>query len=131
MARFFHITPLRRLQSIVNSGGLKPPVFLSKKRDLDEWIGSAMIDFYKTGRGGSLAILEVDIPSSWVEEDEADVGPEFIVDRVIPISRIKSTRRIPIVDVKDTPRDFYYVTKSERRRTPKWRSRKKRYFATQ
>tara|TARA_Y100000310_G_scaffold316571_1_gene368457 strand:- start:364 stop:783 length:420 start_codon:yes stop_codon:yes gene_type:complete len=133
----YHISPYKRRLKIRREG-LKPPTFLSGKRDLSSWLMSALINFYNTGRGGTLSLYEVNIPNNWfydgsqVFKRNANIGPEYVIGEDIDKTRVKS---VGTVRVKDTVERgikegwLIQVMPSGKEVKPKWKSRIRKQFA--
>tara|TARA_B100000749_G_scaffold34911_1_gene24195 strand:+ start:12039 stop:12458 length:420 start_codon:yes stop_codon:yes gene_type:complete len=133
----YHITPFRKVKNILRRG-LTPPVYLSNKRDLNQWLKSAVIHFYNSGRGGSLSVLEANVPNNWfydgsqIYKGNADIAPEYIVGELIHRDRIKL---LETVRVKQTVERgiregwLVQVMPSGKEVKPKWKSRKRKQFA--
>jgi len=133
----YHITPHRKVKSILR-GGLVPPTYLSNKRDLNKWVLSALIHFYNSGRGGSLSILEVTVPNNWfydgsqIYKRSADIAPEYIVGERIHQSRVKLLQILPVRETVNRgikERWLMQVLRSGKEVRPKWKSRKRKQFA--
>ena len=133
----YHITPFRKVKNILRRG-LTPPVYLSNKRDLNQWLKSAVIHFYNSGRGGSLSVLEANVPNNWfydrsqIYKGNADIAPEYIIGELIHRDRIKL---LETVRVKQTVERgiregwLVQVMPSGKEVKPKWKSRKRKQFA--
>ena len=133
----YHITPYRKVRNILKRG-LTPPTYLSNKRDLNQWLASATIHFYNSGRGGSLSVIEVDIPNNWfydgsqIYKENSDIAPEYIVGEPIHRDRIKLLQTIPVKGTVERGIKegwLVQVMPSGKEVKPKWKSRKRKQFA--
>ena len=128
MMKLYHITHEKNLPGIKWKGLLgfrdnKSPLYLTDSKNLQKWLWSMQGNFFSTGRGGILRIIEVKVPSSSVIRQESDVGVEFeYKDITIPRDNIKILKkRIPIKEASS-----YTWNKSKKK--IKWRSRKRKSF---
>ena len=133
----YHITPFRKVKNILRRG-LTPPVYLSNKRDLNQWLKSAVIHFYNSGRGGSLSVLEANVPNNWfydgsqIYKGNADIAPEYIIGELIHRDRIKLLQTVPVKQtVERGIREGWLVQvmPSGKEVKPKWKSKKRKQFA--
>lgn len=133
----YHITPFRKVKNILRRG-LTPPVYLSNKRDLNQWLKSAVIHFYNSGRGGSLSVLEANVPNNWfydgsqIYKGNADIAPEYIIGELIHRDRIKLLQTVRVKQtVERGIREGWLVQvmPSGKEVKPKWKSRKRKQFA--
>lgn len=133
----YHITPTRRVSAILKRG-LIAPSYLASKRYANDWLLSALIHFYNTGRGGRLSLLRVKVPNNWfydgsnIYKNKADIGPEYVIGEHIDKTRIKL---IDSVAVKETvergirERWLVQVMSSGREVKPRWKSKTRKQFA--
>ena len=133
----YHITPFRKVKNILRRG-LTPPIYLSNKRDLNQWLKSAVIHFYNSGRGGSLSILEANVPNNWfydgsqIYKGNADIAPEYIIGELIHRDRIKLLQTVPVKQTVERGIKegwLVQVMPSGKEVKPKWKSRKRKQFA--
>ncbi len=101
----YHITQKRLVPGIMRRG-LLFPASLVDRRDLKEWLLTYARNMYIQGKGGTLTVLKVRVPRSWVtlaggtgyigEEFIAQEGEEYVTRRTIPKERISvfSHRRL-------------------------------------
>ena len=120
----YHITPHRKVKSILR-GGLVPPTYLSNKRDLNKWVLSRLIDVK-------------DFPNNWfydgsqIYKRSADIAPEYIVGERIHQSRVKLLQILPVRETVNRgikERWLMQVLRSGKEVRPKWKSRKRKQFA--
>lgn len=137
----YHVTPSRRVNAILKKG-LIAPVYLSSKRYLNDWMLSALINFYNTGRGGSLSVLKVQVPNNWFYDgsnifrnngrNAPNIGPEYIVGEKISEDRIKLLSSVRIKETVDRGIKegwLIQVMSSGKEVKPKWKSKVRKQFA--